>query len=192
MAETFDELMDLSEFDGHSQITQFVHKDSDINAYNSTWEFVAYSYERAFEELARKVFEEGSHRVSNLSNPLFFLARHSVELAIKSTIDEYARTDEKEPDLAGHHLLDLWDQLAGYMDRWGVSADDDWGRIVRQQVAHMQEADPKGDRFRYPLDIKGKPFEPKWVEIEGLIRAHNSITTYLDGSATMHAEDYRG
>ena len=59
MAETFDELLDLSEFDGQSQITQFVHKDSDINAYNSTWEFVAYSYQRAFEELARKVFEEG-------------------------------------------------------------------------------------------------------------------------------------
>ncbi|MCK1339831.1 hypothetical protein IVB38_28480 [Bradyrhizobium sp. 38] len=73
-----------------------------------------------------------------------------------------------------------------------MSADDDWGLIVRQQIAHMHEADPKGDRFRYPLDIKGKPFEPKWVEIEGLIRAHNSITTYLDGSATMHAENYRG
>jgi hypothetical protein len=105
-ATTFDDLLDLSEFDGHSQITQFVHKDSDINIYNSTWEFVAYSYQRAFEELARKVFEEGGHRVSNL-NPQFFLGRHSVELAIKSTIDEYARTDEKEPDLAGH-LLDLW------------------------------------------------------------------------------------
>jgi hypothetical protein len=192
MAETFDELLDLSEFDGHSQITKFVRKDSDINSYNSTWEFVAYSYERAFQELARKVFEEGRQRVSNLSSPLFFLARHSVELAIKSTIDEYAKTDEKKADLAGHHLLELWDQLAGYMNRWGVSADDDWGLIVRQQIAHMQEADPKGDRFRYPLDIKGKPFELKWVEIEGLIRAHNSITTYLDGSATMHAEDYRG
>jgi hypothetical protein len=192
MAETFDELLDLSEFDGHSQITRFVHKDSDINSYNNTWEFVAYSYERAFQELARKVFEEGRHRVSNLSSPLFFLARHSVELAIKSTIDEYAKTDEKKPDLTGHHLLELWDQLAGYMDRWGVPADDDWGRIVRQQIAHMQEVDPKGDRFRYPLDIKGRPFEPQWVEIEGLIRAHNGITTYLDGSATMHAEDYRG
>jgi hypothetical protein len=56
----------------------------------------------------------------------------------------------------------------------------------------MQDVDPKGDRFRYPLDIKGRPFEPKWVEIEGLIRAHNGITTYLDGSATMHAEEYRG
>ena len=115
---------------------------------------IAYSYERAFQELARKVFEEGRHRVSNLSSPLFFLARHSVELAIKSTIDEYAKTDEKKPDLAGHHLLELWDQLAGYMARWGVSADDNWGLIVRQQIAHMQEADPKGDRFRYHWTLR--------------------------------------
>jgi hypothetical protein len=66
MAEPFDEPLNLSEFDGHSQINKFVHKDSDTNSYNSTWEFVTYSYERAFQELARKVFEEGRHRVSNL------------------------------------------------------------------------------------------------------------------------------
>jgi len=29
------------------------------------------------------------------------------------------------------------------------------------------------------------------VELEGLIRAHNSITTYLDGCSTMHSEGYR-
>jgi hypothetical protein len=27
------------------------------------------------------------------------------------------------------------------MDRWGVSGDDDWGRIVRQQIANMQDVD---------------------------------------------------
>jgi hypothetical protein len=104
MAEMFDQLLDLSEFDGHSQVAQFIHKDSEVNSYTSTWEFVAYSYQRAFEELARKVFEEGRHRISNLSFPLFFLARHSIELSLKATIDEYSLTDPDEPGLAGHHL----------------------------------------------------------------------------------------
>ncbi|GGI23831.1 hypothetical protein [Bradyrhizobium guangdongense] len=192
MADSFEELLDLSEFDGHSQVARFIHKDSDINTYTSTWEFVSYAYQRAFDELARKVFEVGRHRASNLAYPLFFLARHSIELELKSTIAEYAKTDEVEPDLAGHHLLNLWDQLGGYMERWGLPADDDWGRLVRRLLSEIQEADPRGDRFRYPLDIKGRPFERTWVEIEGLIRAHNSITTYLDGGANMHAEKYRG
>jgi hypothetical protein len=40
---------------------------------------------------------------------------------------------------------------------------------IMRLLAQIQDADPRGDRFRYPLDIKGKPFEPKWVEIEGLM-----------------------
>jgi hypothetical protein len=192
VADSFDELLDLSEFDGHSQIAKYIHKDSGINTYVSTWEYVSYSYGRAFNELARKVFEEGRREGGNLWMPLFFLARHSIELDLKSTIVEYANTDYLKPDLTGHNLLRLWDQLAGYMGRWGVPADDDWGRLVRQLILDIQEVDPRADRFRYPIDFRGKPFQPKWVEIEGLIRAHNSITMYLDGSATMHAEDFKG
>jgi hypothetical protein len=140
MAETFDELLDLSEFDGHSQIAKYIHRGSEVNSYASTWEYVAYGYSRAFDELARKAFEM-SHRGGNLSTPLFFLARHSIELALKSTILEYADSDETLPRLEGHDLIALWEQLAGYMDRWGSPATDDWGRMVRKLVSDIQEAD---------------------------------------------------
>jgi hypothetical protein len=47
MAETFDELLDLSEFDGRSQIAKYIHHGGDVNTYATTWEYVAYSYSRA-------------------------------------------------------------------------------------------------------------------------------------------------
>jgi len=75
------------------------------------------------------------------------------------------------------------------MERWGSPTTDDWGIIVTKQIADIQEVDPRGDRFRYPADIKGNRFELTHVELEGLIRAHNSITSYLDGCATMHSEN---
>ena len=188
MAQTFDELLDLSEFDGQSLVAKYIHHGGDTNTYATTWEYVAYAYSQAFDELARKAFDAG-HRGSNLSTPLFFLARHSIELALKSTILEYAETEETVAKLEGHDLVALWKQLSGYMERWGSPTSDDWGGIVTKQIADIQEVDPRGDRFRYPADIKGKRFELTHVELEGLIRAHNSITSYLDGCATMHSEN---
>jgi hypothetical protein len=188
---TFDELLDLSEFDGQSLLAIYIHHGGDINHYATTWEYVAFTYSLAFDELARKAYEP-RHHVGNLSIPLFFLARHSIELALKSTILEYAGTDDIIPKTDGHDLVFLWGQLSGCMERWGCPATDDWGAIVAKQIADIQDVDPKGDRFRYPTDIKGKRFELTDVELEGLIRAHNSITTYLDACATMHAEGYRG
>jgi hypothetical protein len=191
MAENFDELLDMSELESSSEIAKFIYKDCGINNYASTWQYVSYSYSRAFEALARKAFDEGA-RGGNLGNPLLFLARHSIELELKSAIVEYSETDDTSPELAGHNLVALWKHLCGYMERWGVPANDDWGVNVAKAIADIQEADPRGDRFRYPLDIKCQPFEPSRVEIEGLIRAHNSVTTYLDACAEMHSEGYRG
>jgi len=56
MAETFDELLDLSELESSSEIAKFIDKDCGINNYVNTWEYVSYSYSRAFEALARKAF----------------------------------------------------------------------------------------------------------------------------------------
>lgn len=190
MDKTYDELLDLSESDGQSLMAEYIHHGGDINNFATTWDYVAFTYGLAFDELARKAYQPG-HRVSNLSIPLFFLARHSIELELKSTILEYAGTDEATPKLDGHDLVSLWNQLSGFMERWGNPATDEWGVIVAKQIADIQEVDPKGGRFRYPTDIKGKRFELTHVELAGLITAHNSITTYLDACASMHSEGYR-
>jgi hypothetical protein len=109
MATSFEELLDLSEFDGTSQIAEFIHKeDEGINTYRSTWSYVSYSYSRAFDELARKAFDDAA-RGANLGNALFFLARHSIELELKNIIVEYAETDDIPPQLTGHDLVTLWE-----------------------------------------------------------------------------------
>src|SRR5713101_7513256 len=82
---------------------------------------------------ARNAFDAG-HRGRNLSTPLFFLARHSIEIALKSTILEYAETDEVAAKVDGHDLVSLWDQLSGYLERWGTPATDDRGVIVGKQI----------------------------------------------------------
>src|SRR6266403_5225611 len=114
MAKTFDELLDMSEFDGQSLVAKYIHHGGDINNYATTWEYVAYTYSRAFDELARKAFDAG-HRGSNLSTPLLFLARHSIELALKSTILEYAETDDVAPKIDGHDLVSLWKRGAPHI-----------------------------------------------------------------------------
>lgn len=59
--------------------------------------------------------------------PLFLLARHSIELHLKDTIREYAKTDDMPADLGTHNLMRLWNQLGTYMERYGIPADDEWG-----------------------------------------------------------------
>jgi hypothetical protein len=111
---------------------------------------------------------------------------------LKVTIIEFATTDDVKPELGEHGLLQLWKQLCGYLKRWGVPADDDWGKHCHKLISHMHEADPDGERYRYPADRKGKPFETTSVEIEKLVEAHWHITTYCEGSASMHDAGYRG
>jgi hypothetical protein len=62
-AKTFDELLDISEFDGQSLLARYIHHGGDINNFATTWEYVSFSYSLAFDELAREAYEPG-HRVT--------------------------------------------------------------------------------------------------------------------------------
>jgi hypothetical protein len=48
MAKTYNELLDLSEFDGQSLMAKYIHHGGDINNYATTWEYVAFIYSLAF------------------------------------------------------------------------------------------------------------------------------------------------
>jgi hypothetical protein len=124
--------------------------------------------------------------------PLFLLARHSIELHLKDTIREYAKTDDMPADLGTHNLMWLWNQLGTYMERYGIPADDEWGVYCDKLLNHIHEVDPDGERFRYPTARDGAPFEITRVELEGLVRAHWHITMYCDGCANMHVGGYQG
>jgi hypothetical protein len=181
----YDEIEDLD-----SAVSKFIHPREFGERWDGTWAYFAFSYERAFEQLARKAYEDGT-RGMHLIEPLFFLARHSIELALKATIAEFAQIDETAPNLLGHKLLDLWEQLYAVMDRYGSPPNDDWGLKCRGLVAHIHEVDPEGDRCRYPSNRKGIEFAGTSIDVAGLIRAHGHVTTYLDACRSMYSAGYR-
>src|SRR4051812_29286150 len=102
MADIWEQLLDLHEIEQFpSAAARFVHRDPSGRAYEKTWERFSYGYSAAFEVLARKCLEKDAD-LGLLSTSLFYLARHSVELALKAAILEYAKTDETEPKLGTH------------------------------------------------------------------------------------------
>jgi hypothetical protein len=137
-----------------SEYSKFIHPREFGERWEGTWSYFAFTYEKAFERLARTAYEDGA-RGMQLIEPLFFLARHSIELALKATIAEFAKIDDAAPQLVGHRLLDLWDQLYAVMDRYGSPPNDNWGIMCRGLVAHIHEVDPEGDRYRYPSTGRG-------------------------------------
>jgi hypothetical protein len=189
MSDPFEDFYDEIDNFG-SEFSKFIHPREFTERYDGTWTYFAFTYERAFEQLARKAYDDGI-RGMHLIEPLFFLAHHSMELALKATISEFAQIDEVPPQLTGHRLLDLWDQLYDVMERYGSPPNDHWGIKCRGLVAHIHEIDPEGDRYRYPSNRKGKEYAGTEVDIAGLIKAHGHVTTYLDACRSMFAAGYR-
>jgi hypothetical protein len=192
MADIWEQLLDLHEIEQFpSAAAKFVHRDPSGSAYEKTWERFSYGYSAAFEILARKCIEKDAD-LGLLSTSLFYLARHSVELALKAAILEYAETDKTEPKLGTHSLESLWVQLGEFMDRWGLGTKDDWGEYCGKLIAHMHDSDPDGERFRYPSNRQGKTFELTRLDVEQLIRAEWHLTMYLDACCEMHSEGFKG
>src|ERR1700674_1845912 len=70
----------------------------------------------------------------------------------------------------------LCSQLLAQVQRTGFPTDDDWTRYCTKLVNHVHEADPDGERFRYPSSKDGAPliftrmFE-RWLAYAGLVEA---------------------
>jgi hypothetical protein len=192
MPDIWTKLLDLQEIERFpSVVTKFVHRDPTASAYDKTWERFSCGYSAAFEALARKCLEKNQD-LTLLSSALFYLARHAVELALKSAILEFAETDDTPPKLTTHNLQALWEQLGEYMDRWGTGNKDQWGVHCGKLIAHMHESDPDGERFRYPSNLKGETFELTRLDLEELVRAEWHLTMYLDACCEMHADGFKG
>jgi hypothetical protein len=57
--------------------------------------------------------------------PLFYLARHSIELHLKEAILFYSEQHPRPPEIEGHRLMSLWNQLLRYMRGVGYPTDDE-------------------------------------------------------------------
>lgn len=156
------------------------------NLMAGSWEFLAYSFERGFEEMWDRALLDRSRSV--LQRPLLMLWRQSVELHIKSAI-AYTTGDVKAG--LGHDLNKLFAQLLQERAILGYCDEDDLTRRVQTMIADVQSFDPLADRFRYPSTKDGAPFEDIAVDLDDLFQAHWIITTWCEG-AELEVEQSRG
>jgi hypothetical protein len=121
-------------------------------------------------------------RSEYLRLPLFFLARHAAELHLKQVIQEYSPVTGGPSDVTGHSLVALWNKAARLAQ---IPPDDHWSAHVGRLIQHLHDFDPDGQRFRYPDDIVGKPFDGTRVELERLAHAHGNVTLWCEGACDM-------
>jgi hypothetical protein len=168
-------------------LKKFLFRERQPSGIEQTRSFYAFSYAQGFERLAEAALQNWPG-AAVVQMPLFFLARHSIELHLKDAIESYGRYSTVAPELSGHHLARLWNHLQKQIEHGGFPNDDNWTRYCNKVIHHIHEIDPDGERFRYPLNVKGVEFEFTRVELEGLKNAHWHITRYCDAAASMIAD----
>ena len=188
MADSFAKILEeIENWKVPAELETFLIRTDAPSRSDQTLSFYAYAYERAFEALADKALERwrgGGY----LQLPVFYLARHSIELHLKSTIATYADyTRDPSPD-CGHRLLDLWNELKRQFNLASMPDQEEWGHHCERLIHHIHNIDPTGKSFRYPAKRDGKLFDYTYVELQGLVEAHNHITTYCDASIDMLGE----
>jgi hypothetical protein len=166
-----------------SDVKRFINKRGSQGEYAKTLEYYTGAYGLAFDKLAAQELEGWAGR-SQLAEPLFFLCRHSIELSIKAAIREYSEPQRRIAE--GHSLIQLWRELITLIDNADLGdGSDDWTVYCEKLIKHIHDADPDGERFRYPSDKGGQVFELTRFELEGLAVAHWHIGMYCDGSIGM-------
>jgi hypothetical protein len=164
------------------QVRRFLHRDEHIGSWGQTTAYYAHAYANAFERLVMVAL--GIYpRSEYLRLPLFFLARHSAELHLKEVIQEYSAATGLPYEAAKiHSLVTLWNKVKILVQ--GMH-DDEWSAHVGKLICHLHDFDPDGQRFRYPEDNAGKPFDGTRVELERLAHAHGSITLWCEAVCDM-------
>jgi len=163
----------------------FLHRETPPADFMQSMAYYAHGYQYAFERLvmiALKLWPNAEY----LRMPTFFLARHAAELNLKEVIQQCSAANGT-PDLASdqHRLLKLWEKAQQHVAQAGYSADDEWSEHCGKLIQHLDEMDPNGQRFRYPGDNAGKPFDYTRVELQELARAHAHITLWCEAVTDM-------
>ncbi len=87
-----------------------------------------------------------------LRNPILFLYRHAIELALKDAVKTYERK---------HGLPEL---IAALEARFGASLDP----LVRARLEEWVLQDPGSTAYRYAQAPRGAPTDERWVDLRHL------------------------
>lgn len=164
------------------RVRRFLHRDEQIASWGQTTAYYAHAYANAFERLVMEALSIYP-RSEYLRLPLFFLARHSAELHLKEVVRDYSLSAGLPYEAAKvHSLVTLWNMANKLVP---IVPEDGWSAHVGKLIHHFHNFDPDGQRFRYPEDNDGKPFDGTRVELERLAHAHGSITLWCEGVCDM-------
>jgi hypothetical protein len=190
MADNFTDILEeVGEFEIPAQLEKFLARERPPSESEQTLAYYSYSYELAFRQLAGSI--KARWRSNGLMQaPLFYLARHSIELHLKYAIEEFVSFTGEPARDGGHDLLVLWNELKRQFQLAQLPEEDVWGVCVERLIKHMHGFDPKGDAFRYPHNVARKQFKYTRVEFDGLVKAHEHITGYCGASLDV-LEEYR-
>jgi len=149
-----------------------------VEAGHGAWWRYAESYRFAGSTLI-DFFTRTGHDQDFLALPVLFLYRHYAELSLKLLLRDALRGLERPvPRLLGHKLLHLWAQLRPALEEtWPTqyAAELD---AIEAVLRELDAADPGSDTFRFPVDAKGSPRLPEYLQRFDLVHFGNSMETY--------------
>lgn len=175
-----------------AEVRKFIARGKYNGSMGQTMGYYAYGYARAFEQLMMVAIGKWPN-ADYLRFPLLFLIRHSAELHLKDVIQEYSlRNRTAYASSNQHNLLTLWNEAIKQIQVWGVPPRDEWSLHVGKLINHIHDFDPNGQRFRYPEDNKGKPFDSTRAELEELAKAHLNIMLWCESAGDMLQAEDRG
>jgi hypothetical protein len=143
MADEFSRLAEeAGAFNIPKRMEKFLLREAPPSPSEQTWDFYAFAYEHGFRMLAEKALERWRGG-GFVQLPMFYLARHSIELSLKRVIFEFSEyTGEASPE-CGHNLLKLWDEMRRQFSLGGMPEMEEWGLHCERLIKHIQLNRPK-------------------------------------------------
>jgi hypothetical protein len=165
-------------------LAKFLVDDHHVSLMSGSWDLYSYSFQKGFEAMWDLAATDQS---GLLERPLLNLWRHSIELALKSTIREITEGSKEE---TVHNLNNLFQRLHDLAQEAGLDLSDDLTRDVKEMIGTAQSFDPRADRFRYPANAKGKTYQGINVDLDKLFQSHWIIVTWCEGVVVELREEF--
>src|SRR5277367_1499914 len=120
---------EIQNFKVPQRFEKFLIRGEPASHSEQTLEYYGFAYEQAFNTLAERSLDRW-HSGGFLTLPLFYLARHSIELSLKRAIAGFAEYTREDPPDCGHSLMRLWNELKRQFGVAKMPEIDEWCRHV--------------------------------------------------------------
>ena len=146
------------------------------------YEGYADKYTYAAEQL-HKLSDSCAFDKDSLAYPIMFLARHAIELRLKSILWNLLCCNNISPTendtiTKGHSLLKLWNEIDKFYkgEKRGVY------NLASQRISELNTFDVKSDTFRYPIHTNGKPTSINaFIDIDAFVSTFQKLNGFLEG-----------